>query len=53
MFEDGVPAVQTEEAGRIRPFDVAELLERAVFGDDPAAAAAAEEPVAAGSGGGD
>ena len=53
MFEDGVPAVQTEEAGRIRPFDVAELLERAVFGDPPAAAAAAEEPVAAGSGGGD
>jgi len=42
MFEDGVPAVQTEEEGRIRPFDVAELLEQAVFG--PATAA----PVAAG-----
>jgi Fe-S oxidoreductase len=42
MFDDGVPAVQTEEEGRIRPFDVAELLEQAVFG--PATAA----PVAAG-----
>ncbi|MBM3139704.1 MAG: (Fe-S)-binding protein [Chloroflexi bacterium] len=45
MFEDGVPAVQPEEDGRLRPFDVAELLERAVFGPDggaaqPAAAAA-------------
>ena len=36
MFEDGAPAIQPEEAGRIRPFDVAELLERAVLGD-PAA----------------
>ena len=33
MFEDGAPAIQPEEAGRIRPFDVAELLERAVLGD--------------------
>ena len=41
MFEDGVPAVQTEEEGRIRPFDVAELLEQAVFGPGPATAAAA------------
>jgi len=32
MFEDGVPAVQPEEEGRMRPFDVAELLEQAVFG---------------------
>ncbi len=32
MFEDGVPAVQSEEAGRIRPFDIAELLERSVLG---------------------
>jgi Fe-S oxidoreductase/nitrate reductase gamma subunit len=38
MFEDGIPAVQPEEAGRIRPFDVAELLEQAVFGRDDGAA---------------
>ncbi|MEX2372679.1 MAG: (Fe-S)-binding protein, partial [Dehalococcoidia bacterium] len=38
MFEDGVPAVHPEEEGRIRPFDIAELLEDAVFGpqDTPA-----------------
>ena len=40
MFEDGVPAMQPEEEGRIRPFDVAELLEQAVFGPQGA------EPVA-------
>lgn len=32
MFEDGVPAIQPEEEGRIRPFDIAELLEQSVFG---------------------
>lgn len=32
MFDDGVPAIQPEEAGRIRPFDIAELLERSVLG---------------------
>ena len=32
MFEDGVPAVHPEEEGRMKPFDVAELLEQAVFG---------------------
>ena len=32
MFEDGVPSVQPEEEGRIKPFDVAELLETAIFG---------------------
>ena len=32
MFEDGVPGVQPEEEGRIRPFDIAELLETSVFG---------------------
>ena len=32
MFEDGVPAVHPEEEGRMRPFDVAELLEASVFG---------------------
>jgi Fe-S oxidoreductase/nitrate reductase gamma subunit len=47
MFEDGVPAMRPEEEGRIRPFDVAELLEQAVFGSETAApvaaAAAADE----------
>ena len=38
MFEDGVPAMHPEEEGRMRPFDVAELLEQAVFGVAPAAA---------------
>ena len=37
MFEDGIPAVQSQEEGRIRAFDVAELLDRAVFGADGAA----------------
>ena len=32
MFEDGVPAVHPEEEGRMRPFDIAELLETSVFG---------------------
>ena len=32
MFEDGVPAIQPQEEGRMRPFDVAELLEQAVLG---------------------
>ena len=32
MFEDGVPAIQPEEEGRIRPFDIAEVLELSVFG---------------------
>ena len=43
MFEDGVPAVHPEEEGRMRPFDIAELLEDAVFGPK---AAAVEEPIA-------
>ena len=34
MFDDGVPAVEPEEEGRIRPFDIAELLERSVLGTD-------------------
>ena len=33
MFEDGVPAMQPEEVGRIEPFDGAEILELAVFGN--------------------
>ena len=32
MFEDGIPAVQPQEEGRMRAFDVAELLDRAVLG---------------------
>ena len=40
MFEDGVPALQPEEEGRLRPFDVAELLEQAVFGPQGATAVA-------------
>ena len=36
MFEDGVPAIQPEEEGRIRPFDIAELVERSVLGDNGA-----------------
>ena len=42
MFEDGVPAVQPEEAGRIRPFDIAELLERSVLGTGDGQAAGGE-----------
>jgi len=51
MFEDGVPAMQPEEEGRIRPFDVAELLERAVFGAEPVAAAVGADAVSEGDGG--
>ncbi len=41
MFEDGIPAIQPEEEGRMRAFDIAELLDQAVFG-----------PAGAGAGGG-
>ena len=41
MFEDGIPAVQPDEANRIAAFDVAELLERSVFGEPVAGAASA------------
>ena len=34
MFDDGIPSIQPEESERIGAFDVAELLERAVFGSD-------------------
>jgi Fe-S oxidoreductase/nitrate reductase gamma subunit len=40
MFEDGIPAVQPQEEGRIRAFDVAELLDRAVLGTGGAATTA-------------
>ncbi len=36
MFEDGIPAIQPDEEGRMRAFDVAELLEQAVLGPDAA-----------------
>ena len=41
MFEDGLPAVHPEEEGRMRAFDVAELLDQAVFGTAGASGAAA------------
>ena len=49
MFEDGVPAIQPEEEGRIRPFDIAELLERSVLGGNGSLenAASADGEVAA------
>ena len=56
MFEDGVPAIQPEEDGRIRPFDIAELIERAVFGTNGASGDSAApggdgaEPAAAAAG---
>jgi Fe-S oxidoreductase len=34
MFEDGIPSIQPEEEGRMRAFDIAELLEQAVLGPD-------------------
>jgi Fe-S oxidoreductase len=43
MFEDGVPAIQPEEEGRIRPFDIAELLERAVLGTAAPSGASEEQ----------
>ena len=43
MFEDGVPAIEPDEEARIRPFDIAELLETAVFGPK-----AKEEPASVG-----
>jgi hypothetical protein len=42
MFEDGLPAVHPEEEGRMRAFDVAELLDQAVFGTDGRAGGASE-----------
>ncbi len=50
MFDDGIPALQPEEEGRLRAFDVAELLDRAVLGpggsDDGDGADADGEPAA-------
>jgi hypothetical protein len=50
MFEDGVPAMHPEEEGRMRPFDVAELLEQAVFGPATAGGVAAAVGVEGASG---
>ncbi len=47
MFEDGLPAVESDEALRMKSYDVAELLERAVLGGNGAKAAKAAEPEAA------
>ena len=46
MFEDGIPAIQPEQEGRMRSFDVAELLERAVLGPDPAGTSEGGGPAA-------
>ncbi len=43
MFEDGLPAVHPEEEGRMRAFDVAELLEQSVFGTNGAERAPAAD----------
>ena len=33
MFDDGIPSVEPDESKRMRAFDIAELLEQAVFGE--------------------
>lgn len=43
MFDDGVPALQSQEDDRMRPFDVAELLERSVLGTPEIASGASGE----------
>ena len=53
MFEDGAPAVQPEEEGRIRPFDIAELVERSVLGGGAPADGAGGGPEAAPAGSGE
>ncbi|MBM4415864.1 MAG: 4Fe-4S dicluster domain-containing protein [Chloroflexi bacterium] len=42
MFEDGIPAIQPEEEGRMRAFDIAELLDQAVFGRNGSGAGGGE-----------
>jgi Fe-S oxidoreductase len=46
MFEDGIPSVEADEARRMKSYDVAELLERAVFGTNGATAPRAAEAAA-------
>jgi Fe-S oxidoreductase len=41
MFEDGIPSVEPDEERRMKSYDVAELLERAVLGPSNGAKAAA------------
>jgi Fe-S oxidoreductase/nitrate reductase gamma subunit len=49
MFEDGVPSIQPDEEGRIRPFDIAEILEQAVFGDGTGSGGSAAPAAPAGA----
>jgi len=42
MFEDGIPAIQPDEEGRMRAFDIAEVLQEAVLGPDAAKGVPAE-----------
>jgi len=49
MFDDGIPSVEPDETRRMKAYDVAELLEQAVFGPpqaDAKATAPAAEPAA-------
>jgi Fe-S oxidoreductase len=42
MFEDGIPAIQVEEEGRMRAFDIAEILQEAVLGPTAASSGSSE-----------
>jgi Fe-S oxidoreductase len=42
MFEDGIPAIQPEEEGRMRAFDIAEILQEAVLGPTAASSGSPE-----------
>ena len=48
MFDDGIPSVESDEDKRMKTYDVAELLEQAVFGSKNGAGEA--EPVATATG---
>jgi hypothetical protein len=57
MFDDGFPSVEQDESQRMTAYDVAELLEQAVFGkrngapeEDSAEAAAPAEAAASSEG---
>ncbi|MGH2584624.1 MAG: (Fe-S)-binding protein, partial [Dehalococcoidia bacterium] len=52
MFEDGIPALQPDEAKRIKAFDIAELLEVSVVDQSRAARVAAQRQLT-GAGGDD
>jgi Fe-S oxidoreductase len=51
MFDDGIPSVESDEEKRMKALDVAELLERAVFGTN--GAKASERAAAPAPAGGD